>query len=86
MGTESIVVRMHSGNGVHPEMDERAEACFAQALEDTGLSSDPRLRSTLITYFHWANQTMSSHPLQSDPIPDGLVLARWSWEGPVNAT
>ena len=85
MGNESIVVRMHSGNGEHREMDERAEACFAQAHDDIGLSGDPRLRSTLIAYFHWANQTMSSHPLQSDPIPDGLALARWSWEGPVNS-
>ena len=83
MGNESIVVRMHAGNGEHREMDERAEACFAQALDDTGLSSDPRLRSTLIAYFHWANQTMSSHPLKSDPIPEQLALARWSWDGPV---
>jgi hemoglobin len=83
MGDESAVVRMHSGNGEHQEMDERAEACFAQALDDTGLSGDPRLRATLIAYFHWANQTMSSHPLKSDEIPDGLSLARWSWNGPV---
>ena len=84
MGNESIVVRMHSGNGEHREMDERAEACFAQALEDVGLSGDPRLRSTLIAYFHWANQTMSSYPLKSDRIPDGLPLAQWSWDGPVD--
>ena len=86
MGHESIVVRMHSGNGEHREMDERAEACFALALDDAGLSGDLRLRSTLIAYFHWANQTMSSHPRQSDPIPDGLALAHWSWDGPVNTT
>ncbi len=83
MGNESIVVRMHSGNGEHREMDERAEACFAQALDDTGLSGDPRLRSTLIAYFHWANQTMSSNPGKSDQIPDGLAFAGWSWDGPV---
>ncbi len=83
IGNESLVLRMHAGNGEHREMDERAEACFAQALDDTGLSSDPRLRSTLIAYFHWANQTMSSHPLPSDLIPDGVALARWSWVGPI---
>src|SRR5438093_7022700 len=46
MGNESSVVRMHSGNGEHQEMDERAQTCFAQALDDAGLPDDPRLRST----------------------------------------
>jgi hemoglobin len=31
-GSESSVVRMHSGNGLHDEMDRRAIACFDQAL------------------------------------------------------
>jgi hemoglobin len=47
MGDESSVVRMHSGNGEHVEMDERAQTCFAQALDDAGIPGDPRLRSTL---------------------------------------
>ena len=33
-GDETTVVRLHSGNGPHEEMDERAIACFDQALED----------------------------------------------------
>src|SRR4030095_15763875 len=33
-GDETSVVRIHSGNGVHEEMDQRAIACFDQALED----------------------------------------------------
>src|SRR3954464_5908334 len=32
MGDESTVVRMHSGNGEHTEMDKRAQVCFALAL------------------------------------------------------
>ena len=32
LGTESDVVRIHSGNGPHEEMDRRAIACFAAAL------------------------------------------------------
>jgi len=83
MGTETSVVRMHSGNGEHEEMDERAQICFAQALDDAGLPDDPRLRSTLKAYFRWAIQTMSAHPDSADDIPDGLALARWSWDGPV---
>ena len=32
-GDETSVVRMHSGNGPHEEMDRRAIACFDQALD-----------------------------------------------------
>jgi truncated hemoglobin YjbI len=49
-GDETSVVRTHSGNGPHEEMDRRAIACFDQALEDvgpkrgrTGLASAARL-------------------------------------------
>ena len=37
-GDETSVVRIHSGNGAHEEMDRRAIACFDQALADTGLA------------------------------------------------
>jgi hemoglobin len=83
MGSESGVIRMHSGNGEHQEMDERAQTCFAQAIDDAGLPDDPRLRSTLKAYFRWATQRMSGHPESADHVPDGLALARWSWDGPV---
>ena len=36
-GDETSVVRMHSGNGPHEEMDRRAIACFDQAMDDAGL-------------------------------------------------
>src|SRR5207253_5538889 len=39
-GDESSVVRIHSGNGIHEEMDRRAIACFDQALEDVGISDE----------------------------------------------
>src|SRR5262245_7680977 len=39
-GDESSVVRLHSGNGRHEEMDRRAIACFDEALVDAGLT-DP---------------------------------------------
>jgi len=83
MGDESTVVRMHSGNGVHEEMDDRAEACFAQALDDAHFPDNPRLRATLKDYFHWATETMSAHPKSAGDVPAGLPLARWSWDGPV---
>jgi hemoglobin len=83
MGDESSVVRLHSGNGEHVEMDERAQACFAQALDDAGLPNDLRLRSTLKAYFRWATTAMSAHPESADDVPDGLTFPRWSWDGPV---
>ena len=46
-GDESSVVRIHSGNGMHEEMDRRAIACFDQALEDVGLSANEQLRQVL---------------------------------------
>src|SRR5579875_3654132 len=39
-GDETHVVRLHSGNGRHEEMDRRAVACFDQALADVGLDRD----------------------------------------------
>src|SRR6266576_385989 len=83
LGSESSVIRMHSGNGEHQEMDERAQICFAKALDDAGLPDDPRLRDTLKAYFRWATQRMSGNPQSADHVPDGLALAQWSWNGPV---
>jgi hemoglobin len=83
MGDESSVVRLHSGNGAHVEMDERAQTCFAQALDDAKLPYDPRLRCTLKAYFRWATEAMSAHPRSAGDVPAGLVLGRWSWKGPV---
>lgn len=40
MGDESGMVRMHSGDGEHDEMDERAEACFMAAAHDVELPQD----------------------------------------------
>lgn len=82
MGNQSSVLRMHSGNGEHHEMDERAQTCFAQALDDAGFPDAPRLRSTLKADFRWATTAMAAHPESADDVPPGLPLARWSWDGP----
>lgn len=84
-GDETSVVRMHSGNGPHQEMDDRAIACFDLALVDTGLAGDDRLRQVLHDYFAWTTRTTMSHyPDSSDDVPDGLRMPRWSWQGPVD--
>jgi hemoglobin len=83
MGDESGVVRLHSGNGEHLEMDERAQVCFAQALEDAGLPADPLLRMALKAYFPWATESMAAYPQSVGDVPAGLRLRLWSWDGPL---
>src|SRR5207245_4631759 len=46
-GDETSVVRSHSGNGPHEEVDRRAIACFDQAMHDAGLGADGPLRPVL---------------------------------------
>src|SRR5215469_15956535 len=57
-GDESSVVRIHSGNGPHEDMDRRAIECFDRAIEDAGLASNARLREVLHDYFAWATTTI----------------------------
>jgi hemoglobin len=81
-GNETSVVRMHSGNGAHEEMDRRAIACFDQALIDAGFAADGRLQRVLHDYFAWATTTsMARYHESADDVPDGLRIPRWSWDG-----
>jgi hemoglobin len=81
-GDETSVVRIHSGNGTHEEMDRRAIACFDQALEDAGLAGDDRLRRVLHDYFAWATTVaMARYHRSADDVPEGLPIPRWSWNG-----
>ena len=81
-GDESHVVRMHSGNGEHADMDNRAIRCFDEALTDLGHDPDERLPRTLHDYFAWATRgAMSRYHDSADEVPDGLRLRHWSWDG-----
>ncbi|HEY1832441.1 MAG TPA: group II truncated hemoglobin [Acidimicrobiales bacterium] len=85
MASETEVVRMHSGNGPHDEMDRRAIECFAEALADVGLSKDAGVGQVLYEYFAWATKTtMSQYHHAEDDVPDGLVIPKWSWDGLVS--
>jgi hemoglobin len=84
-GDESSVVRIHSGNGPHDEMDQRAIACFDLALADAGLAAGARLRQVLHDYFAWATTvTMARYHGSAGDVPDGLALPHWSWDGLVS--
>ncbi len=80
-GSESSVVRMHSGNGPHGEMDRSAIECFDRAMDDIGLA-DSVLRLALHDYFVWATTTtMAAYPDSGDNVPDELTIPHWSWDG-----
>jgi len=80
-GDESSVVRLHSGNGEHNEMDRRAISCFDQALLDVGLTGEP-LRGVLHDYFAWATSvSMAQYHASADEVPTGLTIPHWSWDG-----
>jgi len=81
-GDETAVVKMHSGNGEHDEMDRRAIVCFDLAMADVGLDKNDVLRQVLHDYFSWATKTtMSRYHQSADDVPEGLSIPRWSWDG-----
>jgi len=81
-GDETSVVRIHSGNGVHAEMDERAIACFDQAMADTGIDPAGSLWQVLHDYFAWATTiTMAGHHESADDVPQAMSIPQWSWDG-----
>lgn len=85
-GDETSVVRMHSGNGLHEEMDRRAIACFDQAMNDVGIPYDDPLWPVLRDYFAWATTTtMARYHRSPDDVPDGMDIPKWSWYGLVTA-
>ncbi len=81
-GNETEVERIHSGNGLHEEMDQRAIDIFDQALEDAGFSRNEQLRGVLHDYFAWATTTiMAQYPNSGEDVPEGLSIPKWSWNG-----
>jgi hemoglobin len=81
-GDESYVVRIHSGDGPHDEMNQRAIACFDLAMDDAGVEVHGPLRQVLHDYFAWATiTTMSRYNDCADDVPEGMSIPRWSWDG-----
>ncbi len=72
MADESHVVRLHTGNGPHDEMDRRAVDCFAAALEDAGVPEAHH--EALVAWFRDANQHVNHHFASPGAVPDGLPM------------
>jgi hemoglobin len=81
IGDYSQVVRMHTGNGLHEQMDGRAVGAFALALDDAGISTDPHLRFQLIAWFTWATAMLNHRWATPDEVPRELPLPAWGWDG-----
>ncbi len=86
MADESHVLRLHSGNGPHEEMDRRALEAFVLALDDAGLPdtelpNGSRLHRVLTDYFAWGISSMGQYHHSEDDVPAGLTLPKWSWDG-----
>ncbi|MDX1467867.1 MAG: group II truncated hemoglobin [Acidimicrobiia bacterium] len=82
IGDYSSVVRIHSGNGPHEEMDGLGIASFVLALDDAGIPNDPDLRFSLISWFGWATAMLNHHWATPQDVPSELSLPFWDWKGP----
>ncbi|WP_432559922.1 oxidoreductase [Granulicoccus sp. GXG6511] len=77
LGTETEVVRMHSGNGDAAEMYAAGAACFAAALADVGVTDGP-LRDRTLAWWADATERMDGYPENRDDVPPGLTIPRWN--------
>ncbi|RNI22871.1 oxidoreductase [Flexivirga caeni] len=83
-GGHTHVVRIHSGNGEHDEMNERAVDCFAAALQDAGLDAAPEAYQAVLDYWRWATwHPMYRYHRSADDVPADLSLPQWNWDGTV---
>jgi hemoglobin len=81
-GDETSVVRMHSGNGPHEDMNHRAIACFDLAMTDVGIDAGNPLMTVLHDYFAWATfHSMNRYERSAEDVPERLQLPQWSWDG-----
>jgi len=78
---ESGVLTMHSRNGDMSDLGERFLACFAHALDDTGLSDDPAFRRALVSYMRWAVDNVLTYSPEDAIVPAGIAMPRWDWDG-----
>jgi len=82
MSDHTTVMRMHAGNGQHPELDARAIELFVLAMGDVDLPE--RVRPVLESYFREMTTAMGAFPSSADDVPGELAFPHWSWDGPAD--
>lgn len=81
-GDHVEVVRLHSGDGEHDEMNERAVDCFAAALCEVGLDADPETYQAVLDYWTWSTwHSMGEFDESADDVPADLPMPHWDWDG-----
>lgn len=81
IGDHLTVMRMHAGEGDHPELDERVIELFVLAMDDVGIPE--AARPALEGYFRHVTTSMAAYPDSPDDVPADLAFPHWSWDGPV---
>lgn len=74
-GTETSLLRMHSGNGDMSDLGRRFVGCFDLAMDDAGLPDHPAFRAAMHDYLVWAVDRVLAHE-DPDRIPDGMAVPR----------
>lgn len=81
-GDQSDVARMHAGNGDISDLGRRFVECFVGAMDDAGLPDDAEFRAAMRAYMVWATDEMMSRPSHDPPVPAGMPMPSWTWDGP----
>lgn len=81
MGDHTTVLRMHAGEGEHPELDDRVVELFVLAMDDVDIPE--RARQPLEAYFRELTTRMAQYPGSSADVPGTVPFPHWSWDGPV---
>jgi hemoglobin len=71
-GDESYVQKIHSGNGIHVELDEACLRAFDQAIADVGITGFPAAEAS--AYFRRATEEQRQFAASDSVIPDGLPM------------
>ena len=83
-GDHATVVRMHSGDGEHDEMNVRAIDCFASALRDAGIDADRETYQAVLDYWTWAVwHSMGEFIRSAGDVPADLPMPHWDWDATV---
>lgn len=83
-GDHRSVVRLHSGDGEHDEMNVRAIDCFAAALRDAGIDANPETYQAILGYWTWSTwHSMGEFNGSADDVPAELPMPQWHWDATV---
>ena len=80
-GDHTGVLTMHAGNGDMTDLGRRFVECFVRAADDAKLPEDAEFRDALEAYMKWAVAEVLRYPSHEPPVPAGLPMPHWSWDG-----